>query len=495
MEVELNYQNSSKNLSKKDNIEDRKVSDNKIIEQLNESEPLFELINQHKKRLLEIKDWKNNFNKSSINNSEITLINNEKNAKDTNSNKKINNFSKEEEKKIENENIENNIKLVKDFLKINSLTKSNIMNTDNNEESTITVNNINYNNIINTTNQNNINDNTSLMLKESPKNDKEKNQSMMNTGINFNSKLALENIKLKNNYNSRTINSLSNRSNMNLIKSLEFKLEKKKIKIKNLESNIELLTKENQNMQKYINELEKKLENIEINKDINLFNQENIIKREQDMLFKINSLSQEILQKNEQIEKMKNLDQIKIKDIQMLNQKCRDLEIISNEIDKEKIEKLLEENKYLKNSINNTDKIMFIINYFVKKIYNIIPSLQKPENFNGIKEPYELQKFFIEIENFMNEYIIYDSNKKSDFFIEYERNKNYNNQYVKNLDKEKEKEELEAKINEINQQNINLLKEIKAKRIISNKLQKNAIDKSKGMKKNKFNFKNKKNTK
>ena len=487
MEVELNYQNSSKNLSKKDNIEDRKVSDNKIIEQLNESEPLFELINQHKKRLLEIKDWKNNFNKSSINNSEITLINNEKNAKDTNSNKKINNFSKEEEKKIENENIENNIKLVKDFLKINSLTKSNIMNTDNNEESTI--------NIINTTNQNNINDNTSLMLKESPKNDKEKNQSMMNTGINFNSKLALENIKLKNNYNSRTINSLSNRSNMNLIKSLEFKLEKKKIKIKNLESNIELLTKENQNMQKYINELEKKLENIEINKDINLFNQENIIKREQDMLFKINSLSQEILQKNEQIEKMKNLDQIKIKDIQMLNQKCRDLEIISNEIDKEKIEKLLEENKYLKNSINNTDKIMFIINYFVKKIYNIIPSLQKPENFNGIKEPYELQKFFIEIENFMNEYIIYDSNKKSEFFIEYERNKNYNNQYVKNLDKEKEKEELEAKINEINQQNINLLKEIKAKRIISNKLQKNATDKSKGMKKNKFNFKNKKNTK
>ena len=487
MEEELNYQNSSKNLSKKDQIEDRKVSDNKILEQLNESEPLFELINQHKKRLLEIKDWKNNFNKSSINNSEITLINNEKNAKDTNSNKKINNFSKEEEKKIENENIENNIKLVKDFLKINSLTKSNIMNTDNNEESTI--------NIINTTNQNNINDNTSLMLKESPKNDKEKNQSMMNTGINFNSKLALENIKSKNNYNSRTINSLSNRSNMNLIKSLEFKLEKKKIKIKNLESNIELLTKENQNMQKYINELEKKLENIEINKDINLFNQGNIIKREQDMLSKINALSQELLQKNEQIEKMKNLDQIKIKDIQTLNQKCRDLEIISNEVDKEKIEKLLEENKYLKNSINNTDKIMFIINYFVKKIYNIIPSLQKPENFNGIKEPYELQKFFIEIENFINEYIIYDSNKKSDFYIEFEKNKNYNNQYFQNIDKEKEKKELEAKINEINQQNINLLKEIKEKRIITNKLQKNFKDKSKGIKRNKINFKNKKNTK
>ena len=278
-------------------------------------------------------------------------------------------------------------------------------------------------------------------------------------------------------------------------KSLKFKLEKKKIKIKNLESNIELLTKENQNMKKYISELEKKLENVDLKKDIHLFNPENIIKREQDMLSKINALSQELLQKNEQIEKMKNLDQIKIKDIQTLNQKCRDLEIISNEVDKEKIEKLLEENKYLKNSINNTDKIMFIINYFVKKIYNIIPSLQKPENFNGIKEPYELQKFFIEIENFINEYIIYDSNKKSDFYIEFEKNKNYNNEYFKNIDKEKEKKELEAKINEINQQNINLLKEIKEKRIISNKLQKNFKDKSKGIKRNKINFKNKKNTK
>ena len=77
-------------------------------------------------------------------------------------------------------------------------------------------------------------------------------------------------------------------------------------------------------MKKYISELEKKLENVDLKKDINLFNPENIIKREQDMLSKINALSQELLQKNEQIEKMKNLDQIKIKDIQTLNQKCRD---------------------------------------------------------------------------------------------------------------------------------------------------------------------------
>ena len=486
--------NSSKNLLNKNQFIERKDFDNKIFEQLNESEPLFELIKQHKKRLLEIKDWKYSFNNSRIIPSENTYINGERNVKDDIINNKISKYSREEEKKIGNENIENNIKLVKDFLKINSLNKSNNMNKDNNEESSTTINNINlnYNNIINT--NDNMNDNSYSILKESSKNDTENNK-CMKTGINFNKKLNFKNINSKNNYNSKTINSFSNRNNVNLIKSLKFKLEKKKIKIKNLESNIELLTKENQNMKKYISELEKKLENVDLKKDINLFNPENIIKREQDMLSKINALSQELLQKNEQIEKMKNLDQIKIKDIQTLNQKCRDLEIISNEVDKEKIEKLLEENKYLKNSINNTDKIMFIINYFVKKIYNIIPSLQKPENFNGIKEPYELQKFFIEIENFINEYIIYDSNKKSDFYIEFEKNKNYNNEYFKNIDKEKEKKELEAKINEINQQNINLLKEIKEKRIITNKLQKNFKDKSKGIKRNKINFKNKKNTK
>ena len=81
------------------------------------------------------------------------------------------------------------------------------------------------------------------------------------------------------------------------------------------------------------------------------------------------------------------------------------------------------------------------------------------------------------------------------FIQNLKKNKNYNNEYFKNIDKEKEKKELEAKINEINQQNINLLKEIKEKRIISNKLQKNFKDKSKGIKRNKINFKNKKNTK
>ena len=124
----------------------------------------------------------------------------------------------------------------------------------------------------------------------------------------------------------------------------------------------------------------------------------------------------------------------------------------------------------------------------------MIPCLQTKEDFEGIKEPYELQKIFIEIENFINEFIIYDSNKKSSFYLEFEKNKTYNNQYFNNLDKEREKEELEAKINEINQQNINLLKEIQSKNNLK-RIKKNNEDKSKVKKSKKINIKNKKNTK
>ena len=490
-----------KNIDSTNNISqiNKSNNDNEILEKLKESEPLFDLINQHKKRLLEIKEWQNNFNYSNISQSEKVLNDKGKDNKDNIINNNIQNSFKNEEKKLDIENIENNIKLVKDFLKLNSINKSN-NNTENNEESSITINNINYNNIINTNNENNINDISYSILKESMKKEIEKNNieqnQYMNTGINFKNKFILENIKTTNNYSSnntkRTIDDHINKKNMT--KSLEYKLEKKRIKIKNLKSNIELLIKENQNLKKNINELEKKLENIDINNNMNFIQQENIIKREQDMLNKINLLTQEITEKNELIEKMKNMDKIKIKDIQILNQKCRDLEIISNEINKEKIEKLFEENKNLKNEINNTEKIIFTVNYFIKKIFNMIPSLSNNKNFEKIKEPLELQKCFIEIENFINEYIIYDSNKKSSFFIEFERNKNYNNQYFKNLDKEREKEELEAKINEINKQNIILLKEIQTKKRL-NENKKNNEGKKKDKKIRKINIKRKKNEK
>ena len=429
------------------------------------SDPLFDLIKQHKKRLNEIKDWQNKFNNSN-------LVDFDKENKNNNIKEDVIDNKTKEEKKYNKENLKNTIKLVKDFLKLNSLNSN--INTDNNEETSI-----NYN-IINTNNENNMNDISSYSLtkKDIEKNNQIEKNEFINTGYNFKSKYKLENINSINISNTkRTTNDLTNRQNISEIKSIEYKLEKKRIKIRNLKSNIELLKKENQNLKKYINELEKKVENI----DNNTINQRNIINKEQELLNKIKILTQEIQEKNEEIERMKNIDKIKIKDIQTLNQKCRDSEIISNE-NKEKINILNEENNNLKNKINNIDKIMFTINYFTKKINNLIPCLCLKEDFDVIKEPSELQKFFIELENFINEYIIYNSNKKSEFFLEFEKNKN-NNQFFKNIDKEKEKEEIQAKINEINQQNIILLKEIQEKKI-SNKIKKDKNNKNNSKGKN-----------
>ena len=178
------------------------------------------------------------------------------------------------------------------------------------------------------------------------------------------------------------------------------------------------------------------------------------------MLNKINLLTKEIQEKNIQIEKMQNENKLKIKDIMSLKQKCQDLELII----KEKSEKLSSkhgksyiENNDLKSHINNSDKILLTINYFIKKIYNMIPSLYSNDLNQSINDSNELQKHLICIENFISEYIVYNSNKKSKFYYDFEYNLKKNKI---SMNEDKEKEELEKKINEINEQNIFLLKEI-----------------------------------
>jgi hypothetical protein len=311
----------------------------------------------------------------------------------------------------------------------------------------------------------------------------------MRSGSNFTKKLEEENTQNSNNYklnntdyyrqknylaNKLDKNNTSNNIISDNIKRLEFKLEKKKIKIKNLKSNIDLLNKENQNLKKYINELEEKIGNFHLEKQTNILNQDNIINREKEMLNKINSLTEELSKKNSQIEKMKNMDKLKIQDIQILSQKCRDLELISHENNKEKIskiDKLINENNNFKSYISNTEKIMFTINYFIKKIYNMVPSLSISEYFEDVKEPLELQRHLINIEKFINEYIIYNSNKKSKFMVEFYKNKN--NEHIidehKEREREREKEEFEKKINEINRQNINMLQGVKDKKKLKKK--------------------------
>jgi SWI/SNF-related matrix-associated actin-dependent regulator of chromatin subfamily A protein 2/4 len=347
----------------------KKRKHNQLIECMTKNDPLFDLINQHKKRLQEIKEWQMSIT-GDVLQSEITMIDaadkNNKSKKDLN-----NNNVEQPVTKIEESKIDNNIKLAKDFLKLNSINKNQssiaidntcTINNNNNDDSSININisntnnnnniiNENNNNITNNINQNendnnlennNTNDNSFSALKDSLRNDLDVNandnnngfvkiveRKYMKTGINFNKKLALDNIKnidinnYKSNnntnnkkhrhYSSRlTSYNVTNCTNNDIVNSLEFKLEKKRIKIKNLETTIDLLTKENNNLKIYINELETKIENFHLinNNKKKLFTQE--------MLDKINSLNKEIKDKNEIIEKMKISEKLKNQELQVL---------------------------------------------------------------------------------------------------------------------------------------------------------------------------------
>ena len=432
---------------------DLKYQKNKDIEDIVENDPLYDLINQYKTRLQEIKEWQNNFKNDNLSQSdkEILIL------ADKIKNKKVSSLS-ESNIKTDYENIQNNIELAKDFLKINCINKNQSLLDNNNSNASININNIN-----------NTNESSYSILKGSAMKDLNNYTNMvetkyMKTVPNFCKKMSIRSNRNNSNSNDDNIkrNNLTSRLNNNnhsienyisngndKVKSLELKLAKKRIKIKNLELNLDLLSKENRNLKKYINELEEKIEIFNLNKKTNTLNQDNIIKREQEMINKIKILKKEIELKNAQIERIKNynIDKVEIPDLLNKN--------------KEKNTKIeLNEKEDLKAYINNTDKILFTINYFIKKIYKMIPSLSNIENYIDVKEPYQLQVHLINIENFISEYIIYNINKKSKFLIDFEKSKN--NQYFM-VDRKNEIEE-EKIINDICRQNLYLFKDINTKR-------------------------------
>ena len=78
------------------------------LEEIIKNDPLFDIINQHKKRLQEIKDWKTNFtNGNNESQSDINCYD-ENNILDQN---------------VNNDNIKNNIKSAKEFLKFNCIDR------------------------------------------------------------------------------------------------------------------------------------------------------------------------------------------------------------------------------------------------------------------------------------------------------------------------------------------------------------------------------------
>ena len=393
-----------------------------------ENDLVFNLINEHKKRLQEIKEWENNLINSQTGNYIPKKIN-------FNSNININSMTSEKEKQYNTQEQKN-----KNYQNINELNKyTNIQttsfvnnnipsedeNNNNNQKNKITYNN-------NSDNANDNIDNNNIELKTLT------NFSYLNNNKNNISKIENKEIYKSNSCNYDYITN---------IKLLEHKLEQKKLKIKSLKSNIELLTKQNEDLKSHNADLENQIQNINITNKKKLTNEDDYISKEQNLLNKIISLQKEIELKNEQIEKMKNNDKLKTHDIQLLKQKCRDIELIADENNKEqikKIDKLIDEKNIYQNYINDLDKILFSINYFIKKVYNTIPFLNKNlDTFIEVKNANELQKHLIIIENFMTGIETATDSK-----------------YIKD---EIGYSDLENKIQEITKQNMLLKKEIENK--------------------------------
>ena len=405
---------------------------------------IFNLINEHKKRLQEIKEWENNLISSRTDNHIRTTTN-----INSNSNLNINNTYSESEKQYYPQTQENiNYQTTNDFNKYNNNIQKSFLNNsipyeDENNNNRISKLEYNYNNNSN-------------------------NNSIINNLNNVESKTFSNFSYLKNNNSAskNENNELYKAPNYNYdyisnIKLLEHKLEQKKLKIKSLKANIELLTKQNEVLKSHNTDLENQLQNVSIINKKKLINEDGYISKEQNLLDKINSLQKEIQLKNEQIEKMKNNDKLKTSDIQLLNQKCRDIELIADENNKEqikKIDKLIDEKNIFQGYINDLDKILFTINYFIKKVYNTIPLLNKNlETFIEVKNANELQKHLIIIENFMNGVGVPSTDStgiKDDVGVS----------------------DLENKIKEITEQNMLLKKEIENKSI--NRSAKKAVKKS-----------------
>ena len=104
-----------------------KYEESQMLEDMIKNDPLFDLINQHKKKLQEIKEWQTYFTNENMTQTEITTYDNDKlnNIQNILNNKNIISDIKTENK--------NNIKSAKDFLKLNSNNKSQSIIENNND--------------------------------------------------------------------------------------------------------------------------------------------------------------------------------------------------------------------------------------------------------------------------------------------------------------------------------------------------------------------------
>lgn len=175
---------------------------------------------------------------------------------------------------------------------------------------------------------------------------------------------------------------------------LKEKLQSKKIKIKNLKLDIQKLKEENDELKQKNNELENKL-----NFDMNAYqnnNQESLNCMLDELHNKINNLETENQQKDK---KIFQLETLKHQEIELMNQKIKDFEII---IDENSNNFIIERNNLTKQIENyhqkiiESDKYIEAVNFFIKKIDNIF-NIES----HAIYDIKELQNKLVEIENFI----------------------------------------------------------------------------------------------
>ena len=365
----MSQNDSSKNVSVNNNLD--KESN------INHCKEIFLMIDEHKKKLEELKNNNNSNNK----------LENQKFS-----------FNKKENKpnlnlKINQMDIDNSINLAKYFLQKN---KEKTIKIFNNIDNKITPylglhfnyddndnNNDNQENVCNNTNYNNTNYNNKTyynFLKQNatePNTTKNKNKSINKISLlhNNSNKIIRSNSRVyttSNNLYDNSINEDLDKSKKN--KTLKDKLKRREERIKKLESNIASLNKENQSLKQYIIELQHNLLTYDNKKINNAFN--------------------------------KNL----FNDSESMKSSMEDLSLI-----------------------NKFEKIMNSINNFIKKMYNLFPNLGCTGDFKDLNyhQPKEVEKKFDKIWNMIHNFFtlkknVYNSNESSivDMIstIEYDKN-------------------------------------------------------------------------
>jgi len=368
------YRNIKDQLERNSNFNDSNYENN-----MHQNQNIFELINEHKRKLNEIKNMDSLFEKE-----RHSAINQKKND-------------------ISKDDINHNIKMAKDYLKYNkSRTDKIFSNIDNSITSKKLINNSYNSNYLNCDIKKDFNYKTQNNYKTIPAktyysntDDNGKDRHYLSTKKNYNHFMNTDSNFRVNIYGfeGRNKNTNYNEEDNILIASniklLKHKLENKENRIQTLESNISYLNNENLNLKQYIIKLEKSLQTISSNNrnTINLNNNNTFDSNEKNG--NINNDS------NNDYYNLAIEEEIKSTQISSLINKENKNTIIDNDI------------------ITNIQKIMNSINYFIRKMYNLFNNIYDiKENFLDLNynQHFELQNHLAKLERIINKFVAQNIN-------------------------------------------------------------------------------------